>query len=97
MPSFMSMYALEQLLTASTWEKKRQTLEEHQDLLLSQDALDALDALLHRPPHEASTNDEWIAQQAYLIAYRGLLYQAQRKGIRQAWAEFRMMVSQMQT
>jgi hypothetical protein len=100
MHTFMSMYALELLLTANTWDKKRQVLEDQQEFLLTKDAIDALTALIERRRITSlapeSERDEWVSQKAYLITYRGLLIQARSKGIREAWAEFRMMMAAFQ-
>jgi len=99
MPSLMFMKPLEMLLTADTWEKKRQVLEEHQDLLLSKDAIDFLEAMNQYPPGPArgQGDGEWMLQTAYLMRYRELLANARIKGVRQAWAEFKMYVSALQS
>ena len=97
-PTLMYMWALEQLLTADTWEKKRKILEEQWEFLVTtRDATDILDVLIKQMEtnHEGN-RDEWIAQSAYLLYYRGLLVNARVSGFEHAWSAFMMQMSMSQ-
>ena len=97
-PTLMPMWALEQLLTADTWEKKRRVLEEQWEFLVTtRDATDILDVLSKQmETRQTGNEDEWIAQGAYLLFYRGLLVNARVSGIEHAWSAFMMQMSMSQ-
>ncbi len=97
-PTLMYMWALEQLLTADTWEKKRKVLEEQWEFLVTtRDATDILDVLIKQmETRQAGNEDEWLAQSASLLFYRGLLVNARVSGIEHAWSAFMMQMSMSQ-
>ncbi len=97
-PTLMYMWALEQLLIADTWEKKRKALEEQWEFLVTtRDATDILDVLIKQlETRQAGNEDEWLAQSAYLLFYRGLLVNARVSGIEHAWSAFMMQMSMAQ-
>ncbi len=97
-PTLMYVWALEQLLTADTWEKKRKILEEQWEFLVTtRDATDILDVLIKQMRmQDIGNRDEWIAQSAYLLYYRGLLVNARVSGIEHAWSAFMMQMSMSQ-
>lgn len=97
-PTLVHMWALEQLFTAETWEKKRKVLEEQREFLVtSRDATDIIDALMKQAgPQYSDEPGESLTQRGSLIAYRGLLINARLLGIDHAWSVFMMNMSAFQ-
>jgi hypothetical protein len=89
----MYIWALEQLLIADTWEKKRRVLEEQQEFLVAtRDASDILEILMDQAKFEPDS----MSQRAYLLSYRGLLTNARLLGVDHAWSVFMMNMSAFQ-
>jgi hypothetical protein len=97
-PLLMYAQALEMLLTADTWGKKRKILEEQQEWLLAPETTDLLNGLIKEVKAQPFINDETkTTQLACLDRYRMLLISAYHTGIRQAWGRFMMDMSSFQS
>jgi hypothetical protein len=101
-PTLMPIWALEQLLTADTWEKKRKVLEEQWEFLVTmRDATDIIDALRKEGgsddgPQYSDDARESLMQRGSLLVYRGLLVNSRLLGIDHAWSVFMMSMSAFQ-
>lgn len=101
-PTLVPVWALEQLLTADSWEKKRKVLEEQWEFLVTmRDATEMLDALIKEAgsdsgPQYSDNAGESLTQRGSLLAYRGLLINARLLGIDHVWSVFMMNMSAFQ-